>query len=61
MKSRLNETLLRQIATTGGGFYLPLSGAKTMDILYERGLAPLPTSEGSTKLTKRFLTGFSGL
>ena len=58
VKSRLNETLLRQIATTGGGFYLPLSGAKTMDILYERGLAPLPTSEGSTKLTKRFLDRF---
>ncbi len=55
VKSRLNEALLQQIAgATEGGFYLPLRGAKTIDTLYEKGLAPLPKSEGQEKLVKRF-------
>lgn len=55
VKSRLNEGLLQQIAgATDGGFYLPLRGAKTIDTLYEKGLAPLPKSEGREKLVKRF-------
>src|ERR1044071_1072051 len=55
VKSRLNETLLQQIAgATEGGFYLPLRGAKTIDTLYEKGLAPLPKSEGQEKLVKHF-------
>ena len=55
VKSRLNEALLQQIAgATPGGFYLPLRGAKTIDALYEKGLAPLPKSEGQEKLVKRF-------
>ena len=55
VKSRLNESLLQQIAgATEGGFYLPLRGAKTIDTLYEKGLAPLPKSEGQEKLVKRF-------
>ncbi len=55
VKSRLNESLLQQIAgATDGGFYLPLRGAKTIDTLYEKGLAPLPKSEGQEKLVKRF-------
>ena len=37
-----------------GGFYLPLRGADTMDTLYERGLAPLPKSEGKEKLVRRY-------
>lgn len=54
VKSRLNETLLQQIAgATEGGFYLPMRGAKTIDTLYEKGLAPLPKSEGQEKLIKR--------
>ena len=54
VKSRLNETLLQQIAgSTDGGFYLPMRGAKTIDTLYEKGLAPLPKSEGQEKLVKR--------
>ncbi len=53
VKSRLNEQLLREIATTGKGFYLPLQGGNAMDVLYQKGLAPLPTSERSSKLTKR--------
>jgi len=54
VKSRLNETLLQQIAgASDGGFYLPMRGAKTIDTLYEKGLAPLPKSEGQEKLIKR--------
>jgi Ca-activated chloride channel family protein len=54
VKTKLNEALLQQIATTTGGFYLPLRGANTMDTLYDRGLAPLPKSEGVEKLVRRY-------
>lgn len=54
VKSRLDEDLLRQIATAGNGFYLPLQGARTMETLYERGLEPLPKSEYSSKIIQRF-------
>ena len=54
VKSHLNEALLQQIATATGGFYLPLRGANTMDTLYERGLAPLPKSESSEMLVRRY-------
>jgi Ca-activated chloride channel family protein len=54
VKSHLNETLLRQIAAATGGFYLPLRGADTMATLYERGLAPLPKSEGEERLIRRY-------
>ena len=54
VKSHLNEALLQQIAGAAGGFYLPLRGANTMDTLYERGLEPLPKSEGQEKLIKRY-------
>jgi Ca-activated chloride channel family protein len=54
IKSRLNESLLTQMATSPTGFYLPMSGATTMDVLYQRGLAPLPKSENSTKLVRQF-------
>ncbi|MBI3192164.1 MAG: VWA domain-containing protein, partial [Pedosphaera parvula] len=54
VKSRLNETLLQEIATASRGFYLPLRGANTMDVLYERGLAPLPKAQISAKFIQRF-------
>lgn len=54
VKSRLNETLLTQIATAANGFYLPMSGPKTVDVLYERGLAPLPKAESTSRLVKQF-------
>ena len=54
VKSHLNEALLQQIATMTGGFYLPLRGADTMDILYARGLAPLPKSESQELLIKQY-------
>ncbi|HZI30749.1 MAG TPA: VWA domain-containing protein, partial [Candidatus Binatia bacterium] len=54
VKSKLNEALLRQIAETTGGFYLPLRGANTIDTLYTRGLEPLPKSEGKERLLRRY-------
>jgi Ca-activated chloride channel family protein len=54
VKSHLNEALLQQIAAATDGFYLPLRGANTIDTLYERGLAPLPKSEGKERLVRRY-------
>jgi len=58
VKSRLNEAWLQQIATAGGGFYLALRGAKAIQTLYERGIAPLPKTEGEGKLLKRWREKF---
>ncbi len=55
VKSRLNENLLQEVAfATEGRMYLRLAGAKTIDSLYEQGLAPLPKSEGQEKLVKQY-------
>ncbi|PYK65436.1 MAG: hypothetical protein DME21_01265 [Verrucomicrobia bacterium] len=54
VKSRLDEKLLQDIATATGGFYLALRGVNPMETLYEQGLAPLPKSEISSRLVKRF-------
>lgn len=53
VKSHLNEPLLRQIASITGGSYYSLSGANTMDALYQRSLAPLPKSQGKEQWVKR--------
>jgi len=53
VKSRLNEGLLQEIAGATDGAYYRLTGAKTIDSLYEQFLAPLPKSEGQEKLVKR--------
>ena len=45
VKSRLNEEMLRQIAEAGGGFHLPLQNRKTIETLYQRGLAPMPKTD----------------
>ena len=45
---------MQDIATATGGFYLPLRGADTINALYERGLAPLPKTEGKEKLVRRY-------
>ena len=58
VKSRLNEELLQKIASQGGGFYVQLQGAGAMEHLYKKGLAPMPTSERSTKLMKRYKEQF---
>lgn len=55
VKSRLNEDLLRQIASAStGGFYLPLRGAKTIETLYEEALSKLPKSELQEKFVRRY-------
>ena len=54
VKSHLNEALLKQIAAATGGFYLPLRGANTMDLLYDNGLAPLPKAEGAGRVVRRY-------
>jgi len=54
VKTKLNEQLLQQIATAAGGFYLPLRGADTIETLYERGLEPMPKSEGQERLVRRY-------
>lgn len=58
VKSRLNEQLLTQIATAAQGFYLAMRGANAMEILYQRGLAPLPKGEINSKLVKQFKERF---
>ena len=54
VKSRLDEGLLRDIAKKADGFYMLLSGANAMELLYERGLAPLPKTSLSARRVKRF-------
>jgi Ca-activated chloride channel homolog len=54
VKSHLNEPLLQKIAATTGAFYLPLRGANSMDVLYARGLAPLPKTENEERLIKQY-------
>jgi len=58
VKSALNETALKEVAEAGGGFYLPLQNAQTMNTLYQRGLAPMPkiASKGERfrQATERF-------
>lgn len=53
VKSHLNEALLRQISEATGGSYYSLSGANTMDALYERSLAPMPKAESKQAWVKR--------
>ena len=55
VKSHLNERLLQQIASaTEGGFYLPLRGAKSIDTLYDQGLAKLPKSQHQEKFVRQY-------
>ena len=58
VKSHLNEELLQQIAHATKGFYLHLTGTSTMDLLYDRGIAPLPKSENSARLFQRYREHF---
>ena len=59
VKSHLNESLLRKIATaTPGGFYIPLRGANAVETLYEKGIAPLPKTEAEQRLVKHYKERF---
>jgi Ca-activated chloride channel family protein len=54
VKTHLNESLLKEISRITGGFYLPLRGANTMDLLYANGLSQLPKAEGRGKVVRRY-------
>src|SRR5207248_4613774 len=54
VKSRLDEGLLTQIAEATRGFYLLLGGARTIEALYETGLAPMPKSDKASRQIKRY-------
>ncbi|HEX3797472.1 MAG TPA: VWA domain-containing protein [Verrucomicrobiae bacterium] len=54
VKSKLDEDLLRKLASVTKGFYLPLRGTKTMDSIYDQGIAPLPKSESSVKTFQNY-------
>ena len=54
VKSRLNEAMLKEIAEKSGGFYMPLRGARPIETLYERGLAPLPKSDNASKMVRLY-------
>ena len=52
IRTRLEERLLHEVAQTGGGFYLRLSGAGTIPLLYEKGIAPLPKAEQAARMVR---------
>lgn len=52
--SRLNESLLQEIATKARGFYLPLRGAGAMETLYRDGLATLRKADISSRFVKQY-------
>jgi Ca-activated chloride channel homolog len=53
VKSHLNQPLLEEIAKAAGGGYYSLSGANTMEELYQRSLVPLPKSQSKEAFVKR--------
>jgi Ca-activated chloride channel family protein len=54
VKSKLDETRLREIAQLTGGVYLPLgSGPAAMRQLYDRGLAEMQAGEIDTKMSRQ--------
>jgi Ca-activated chloride channel family protein len=54
IRTRLEERLLNDAAKAGGGFYLRLSGARTIETLYEKGIAPLPKAEQSARMVRQY-------
>lgn len=58
VKSSLNESLLRQVATQTGGLYLPLQGPRAMSELYTRALEPLPRTDIAARMMEQYLERF---
>lgn len=54
VKSRLDEAMLQEIAGVANGFYLNMRGIDTIEMLYDKGLAPLPKTEITAKLVRRY-------
>lgn len=54
VKSRIDEARLRDIAETGGGFYLALqSGSSEMRQLFENGIKPMKEQEIDARMSRR--------
>lgn len=53
VRSRLNETLLRQVAEAGNGFLVSLKDAQAMRTLYDRGIGTLPRGDFASGMTRR--------
>ncbi len=58
VKSRLNETLLQEIAQAGNGSYILMRDAGTLSTLYRTNLEPLPKSELSSRLVRQYIERF---
>lgn len=58
VKSRLNESLLREMAREGNGSYILMRDANTLATLYRNNLEPLPKSELSSRLIRQYIERF---
>ena len=59
VKSRLNESLLKQVALITGGIYVKASGSKFgLDLIYERELSKLEKREIESKMEKKYFDRF---
>lgn len=54
VKSRLNQTLLEQVANEANGIYLPLQSENVVETLYAQGLSGLTRSELAARLYRRY-------
>lgn len=59
--SKLNDSVLRQIAQATDGEYLPLKGADPMRLLYENRISLLPQSEYGARLGRQYHERFQWL
>jgi len=59
VKSRLNESLLKQIALITGGIYIKASGSQFgLDLIYERELSKIEKREIEAKMEKKYFERF---
>jgi Ca-activated chloride channel family protein len=59
VKSRLNETMLKEIAAATGGAYVRSSGAELgLDYIYEKFLARLEKRDIESKMEQRYFERF---
>ncbi|MGB0421820.1 MAG: vWA domain-containing protein [Limisphaerales bacterium] len=58
VKSRLNESLLREMTRAGNGSFILMRDAQTLSTLYRNYLAPLPKSELSSRLIRQYIERF---
>jgi len=50
----MDEAMLKDIARAGKGFELPLQGTRTIDSLYDQGIANLPKTESAIRQFQRY-------